>query len=98
MDEASSRLRMEVDSKPEEIDELDRRIIQLKIEREALKKEHDAASQDRLSKLIKELEDRAQESATLTAEWHAEKGKLADAQKIKEQLDQARAELDQVQR
>jgi ATP-dependent Clp protease ATP-binding subunit ClpB len=98
MDEAAARLRMEVDSKPEEVDELDRRIIQLKIEREALKKEHDPASQDRLQKLVKELEDLEQESAELTAEWQAEKGKLADAQKLKEQLDQARAELDQAQR
>jgi ATP-dependent Clp protease ATP-binding subunit ClpB len=98
MDEAASRLRMEVDSKPEEIDELDRRIVQLKIEREALKKENDAASKDRLQKLVKELEELEQESAELTAEWQAEKSKLADAQKIKEQLDQTRAELDQAQR
>jgi ATP-dependent Clp protease ATP-binding subunit ClpB len=98
MDEAASRLRMEVDSKPEEIDELDRRIVQLKIEREALKKEHDPASQDRLQKLVKELEEIEQESASLTAEWQAEKQKLAGAQKLKEQLDQARAELDQAQR
>jgi ATP-dependent Clp protease ATP-binding subunit ClpB len=98
IDEAAARLRMEVDSKPEEVDELDRRIIQLKIEREALMKEHDPASQDRLQKLVKELEDLEQESAELTAEWQAEKGKLADAQKLKEQLDQARAELDQAQR
>src|SRR5437773_1933267 len=98
IDEAAARLRMEVDSKPEEIDELDRRIIQLKIEREALKKEHDPASQDRLQKLVKELEDLEQESTELTAEWEAEKGKLASAQKLKEQLDQARAELDQAQR
>src|ERR1700744_3973836 len=98
MDEAASRLRMTVDSKPEEIDELDRRIVQLKIEREALKKESDAASKDRLEKLVKELEDLEQESAELTAEWQAEKGKLADAQKLKEQLDQARAEIDQAQR
>src|SRR3979411_2585826 len=97
-DEAASRLRMEVDSKPEEIDELDRRIVQLKIEREALKKEHDPASQDRLQKLGKELEELEQRSAELTAEWQAEKNKLASAQKIKEQLDQARAELDQAQR
>src|SRR5437667_8230065 len=89
---------MEVDSKPEEVDELDRRIIQLKIEREALKKEHDPASQDRLQKLVKELEDLEQESAELTAQWEAEKSKLASAQKLKEQLDQARAELDQAQR
>src|SRR5438552_2490983 len=98
MDEAASRLRMEVDSKPEEIDELDRRIVQLKIEREALKKEHDPASQDRLQKLVKELEELEQESAELTAEWQAEKQKLASSQKLKEQLDQARAELEQVQR
>ncbi|HEY1797373.1 MAG TPA: ATP-dependent chaperone ClpB [Stellaceae bacterium] len=98
MDEASSRLRMEVDSKPEEIDELDRRIIQLKIEREALKKESDAASKDRLEKLVKELEELEQESAELTAQWQAEKSKLASAQKLKEQLDQARAELDGAQR
>src|SRR6201981_1841611 len=92
MDEAAARLRMEVDSKPEELDELDRRIMQLKIEREALKKEHDPASQDRLQKLIKELEELEQRAAELTAEWQAEKNKLASAQKIKEQLDQARAE------
>src|SRR5947208_2917879 len=98
IDESAARLKMQVDSKPEEIDELDRRIIQLKIEREALKKEHDPASQDRLEKLVKELEDLEQESAELTAEWEAEKGKLASAQKLKEQLDQARAELDQAQR
>jgi ATP-dependent Clp protease ATP-binding subunit ClpB len=98
MDEAAARLRMVVDSKPEEIDELDRRIMQLKIEREALKKENDAASQDRLGKLVKELEELEQESAELTAKWQAEKGKLAGAQKLKEQLDQARAELDQTQR
>ncbi|HWB49032.1 MAG TPA: ATP-dependent chaperone ClpB [Stellaceae bacterium] len=98
MDEAASRLRMVVDSKPEEIDELDRRIVQLKIEREALKKESDAASKDRLEKLVKELEDLEEESEAATAEWQAEKNKLAGAQKLKEQLDQARAELDIVQR
>ena len=98
MDEAASRLRMEVDSKPEAIDELDRRIVQLKIEREALKKENDPASRDRLEKLVKELEELEQRSAELTAQWRAEKEKLAGAQKLKEQLDQARAELDIVQR
>ena len=98
MDEAASRLRMEVDSKPEEIDELDRRIMQLKIEREALKKESDPASRDRLDKLVKELEELEQQSAELTAQWQAEKNKLAGAQKLKEQLDQARAELDVAQR
>jgi ATP-dependent Clp protease ATP-binding subunit ClpB len=98
MDEAASRLRMEVDSKPEAIDELDRRIVQLKIEREALKKENDAASRDRLEKLVKELEELEQRSAELTAQWRAEKEKLAGAQKLKEQLDQARAELETAQR
>ena len=98
MDEAASRLRMQVDSKPEEIDELDRRIIQLKIEREALRKESDPASRDRLDKLVKELEELEQRSAELTAQWRAEKDKLAGAQKLKEQLDQARAELEIVQR
>jgi ATP-dependent Clp protease ATP-binding subunit ClpB len=98
MDEAASRLRMEVDSKPEAIDELDRRIVQLKIEREALRKENDAASRDRLEKLVKELEDLEQRSAELTAQWRAEKDKLAGAAKLKEQLEQARAELEIAQR
>jgi ATP-dependent Clp protease ATP-binding subunit ClpB len=98
MDEAASRLRMEVDSKPEAIDELDRRIVQLKIEREALKKESDPASRDRLERLVKELEELEQRSTELTAQWRAEKDKLAGAQRLKEQLDQARAELDIVQR
>jgi ATP-dependent Clp protease ATP-binding subunit ClpB len=98
MDEAASRLRMEVDSKPEAIDELDRRIVQLKIEREALRKESDPASRDRLEKLVKELEELEERSAELTAQWRAEKDKLAGAQKLKEQLDQARAELEIVQR
>ena len=98
MDEAASRLRMEVDSKPEAIDELDRRIVQLKIEREALKKESDPASRDRLERLVKELEELEQRSAELTAQWRAEKDKLAGAQKLKEQLDQTRAELEIVQR
>src|SRR5579883_1109503 len=98
MDEAAARLRMEVDSKPEAIDELDRRIVQLKIEREALKKESDPASRERLGKLVKELEELEQRSSELTAQWRAEKEKLAGAQKLKEQLDQARAELEIVQR
>ncbi len=98
MDEAASRLRMEVNSKPEAIDELDRRIIQLKIEREALKKESDPASRDRLEKLVRELEELEERSDELTAQWRAEKEKLAGAQKLKEQLDQARAELDIAQR
>jgi ATP-dependent Clp protease ATP-binding subunit ClpB len=98
MDEAAARLRMEAESKPEEIDELDRRIVQLKIERAALEKEHDPASRERLEKLVEELADLEKESAELTAQWRAEKDKLAGAQKLKEQLDQARIELEQVQR
>jgi ATP-dependent Clp protease ATP-binding subunit ClpB len=98
MDEAASRLRMEVDSKPEPIDELDRRIIQLKIEREALKKEDDAASKERLVALEDDLKDLEAQSAELTQAWQAEKEKLAGAQKIKEQLDRARSELEVAQR
>ena len=98
MDEAASRLRMQVDSKPEELDELDRRIIQLKIEREALKKETDQASQDRLEKLEKELADLEESSASLTARWQAEKAQLGDAQKHAEALDRARSELEIAQR
>ncbi len=98
IDEAGSRLRMEVDSKPEEIDELDRRIIQLKIEREALKKESDSASKERLEKLVAELEELEKRSADLTAVWQAEKQELAQARKLKERLDQARSELEIVQR
>ncbi len=98
MDEASSRLRMQVDSKPEELDEIDRRAIQLKIEREALKKEVDTASKDRLGKLEKELADLEERSASITQRWQAEKGKLGDAQKLKEQLEGLRNELEQAQR
>jgi ATP-dependent Clp protease ATP-binding subunit ClpA len=98
MDEAASRIRMQVDSKPEELDELDRRIIMLKIEREALKKETDAASRDRLERLEKELAELEQKSAVLTAQWKSAKDKLSDSQKIKEQLDKARSELDIAQR
>ncbi len=98
MDEAASRVRMAVDSKPDDIDELDRRIIQLKIEREALKKEEDEASQDRLSKLEKELADLEEKSDVLTQKWRAEKGKINDAHKLKEQLDALRSELEIAQR
>ena len=98
MDEAASRIRMQVDSKPEDLDELDRRIIQLKIEREALKKESDPASRERLQKLEKELSELEQKSAGLTAQWKSAKDKLADAQKVKEQLDKARHELEIAQR
>ncbi|HSA80268.1 MAG TPA: ATP-dependent chaperone ClpB [Geminicoccaceae bacterium] len=98
VDEAAARKRMVIDSKPETLDELDRRIMQLKIEREALKKETDPASKERLGKLEKELGDLEQESATLTAKWQAEKDKLAEAQTLKEQLDQYRHELAVAQR
>ena len=98
VDEAASRLRMEVDSKPEELDEIDRRIVQLKIEREALKKENDRASQDRLVALDDELVELEEDSARITADWRAEKDKLADATKLKEQLDAARIEADRAQR
>ncbi|HUZ66973.1 MAG TPA: ATP-dependent chaperone ClpB, partial [Beijerinckiaceae bacterium] len=98
IDEAGSRLRMQVDSKPEELDELDRRIIQLKIEQEALKKETDAASKDRLARLEAELSDLQERSDVLTTRWSAEKDKLGQAQKLKEQLEQARNDLTQAQR
>jgi ATP-dependent Clp protease ATP-binding subunit ClpB len=98
VDEAASRLRMEVDSKPEEIDRLDRAIIQLKIEQEALKRESDAASKERLAALGAELAELEQKSATLTAQWKAEKDQIAGAQKLKVELDQARTEFDQAQR
>ncbi|MSO70425.1 MAG: ATP-dependent chaperone ClpB [Alphaproteobacteria bacterium] len=98
VDEAASRLRMVVDSKPEEIDQLDRRIVQLKIERSALVKESDQASKDRLAKLKTELTQLEKQSADLTAVWQAEKGKLAGAQKLKAELDQARQELEAAQR
>jgi len=98
MDEAASRLRMEVESKPEEIENLDRRIIQLKIEREALKKESDKASKERLGTLENELANLEQKSAELTQRWQAEKEKIAGEARIKEQLDQARIELEQAQR
>ena len=98
VDEAGSRLRMQVDSKPEALDELDRRIIQLKIEREALKKETDTASRDRLERLEKELADLEEQSDAMTAAWQAEKDTLAGARDLKERLDQARSELAQAQR
>jgi ATP-dependent Clp protease ATP-binding subunit ClpB len=98
MDEAASRLRMEVDSKPEELDALDRQILQMQIEAEALKKEDDQASKDRLEKLVRELGDLQQQSAGMTAKWQAERDKLDRARMLKEQLDQKRAELDQAKR
>jgi ATP-dependent Clp protease ATP-binding subunit ClpB len=98
VDEAGSRLRMEVDSKPEEIDELDRRIIQLKIEQEALKKESDKASKERLKSLTKELAGLEEKSGALTKVWQAEKDDIAGSQKLKEQIDKARNELEIAQR
>ena len=98
MDEAASRLRMEVDSKPEELDALDREILQKQIEAEALKQETDAASQDRLAKLVKELSALEERSAEMTARWQAERDKLKGAAEIKEQLDQARSELENAKR
>ena len=94
VDEAASRLRMEVDSKPEELDALDREILQKQIEAEALKKEDDDASKDRLAKLEKELGELQQRSAEMTAQWQSERDKLENARELKEQLDRARAELD----
>ena len=98
MDEAASRIRMEVESKPEEIEALDRRIIQLKIEESALTKEEDSASQDRLAKLRDELANLEQESSELTTRWQNERDKIEAEGKIKEKLDHARLELEQAQR
>ncbi|MFT5870391.1 MAG: ATP-dependent Clp protease ATP-binding subunit ClpB [Paracoccaceae bacterium] len=98
MDEAASRLRMQVDSKPEELDALDREILQKQIEAEALKKEDDAASKDRLATLEKDLAQLLQKSAEMTAKWQSERDKLEDARGLKEKLDRARAELEQAKR
>jgi len=98
MDEAASRIRMEVESKPEEIETLDRRILRLKIEREGLKRESDDASRDRLMTLEAELANLEQQSSELTARWQGEKDKIAAESKLKEQLDAARLELEQAQR
>ncbi|MCK1652856.1 ATP-dependent chaperone ClpB [Bradyrhizobium sp. 149] len=98
MDEAAARLKMQVDSKPEELDSMDREIIRLKIEQEALKKESDAGSKSRLQTLEKELADLEEKSAALTARWSAEKNKLSDAQKLKAELDGLRVDLANAQR
>jgi ATP-dependent Clp protease ATP-binding subunit ClpB len=98
VDEAAARLKMQVDSKPEELDSLDREIIRLKIEQEALKKESDAGSKTRLQALEKELADLEEKSAALTARWSAEKNKLSNAQKLKSELDALRIELANAQR
>ena len=98
IDEASARLRMQVDSKPENLDALDRQIVQMKIEREALKRESDAGSKSRLDDLEKELDTIESESADLTSQWQAEKEKLNMAQSYAESLDKARAELEKAER
>ena len=98
IDEAAARKRMAIDSKPEEIDELDRRILQLRIEEAALSKETDRASQDRLERLRKELSELEERSAELTAQWQAEKKNIASVTDLKERLDQLRTELAQAQR
>ncbi|MGB8637194.1 MAG: ATP-dependent chaperone ClpB [Pseudolabrys sp.] len=98
IDEAAARLKMQVDSKPEELDSIDREIVRLKIEQEALKKESDPGSKDRLKRLEAELKELEKRSADLTSRWKAEKEKLSDAQKLKTELDQLRAELASAQR
>ncbi|MEL7729013.1 ATP-dependent chaperone ClpB [Citromicrobium bathyomarinum] len=98
MDEAASRIRMEVESKPEEIEGLDRRIIQLKIEEQALAKESDDASKERLENLREDLANLEQRSSELTTRWQGERDKIQAESRIKEDLDQARLELEQAQR
>jgi ATP-dependent Clp protease ATP-binding subunit ClpB len=98
MDEAASRLRMEVDSKPEELDAIDRDLLQKQIEAEALKREKDEASQDRLEKLLKEIATLEDKSAEMTARWTAERDKLKGSAEVKEQLDQARVDLENAKR
>jgi ATP-dependent Clp protease ATP-binding subunit ClpB len=98
MDEAASRLRMEVDSKPEELDKIDRELLQKQIEAEALKQESDAASKDRLAKLHKELAELQEQSSQMTAQWQAERDKLAGARDIKEELDRARSDFESAKR
>jgi ATP-dependent Clp protease ATP-binding subunit ClpB len=98
IDEAAARLKMQVDSKPEELDSIDREIVRLKIEQEALKKESDPGSKDRLKRLETELKSLEKQSADITTRWKAEKEKLSDAQKLKTELDQLRAELANAQR
>src|SRR5664279_1201937 len=98
IDEAGARLKMQVDSKPEELDSIDREIVRLRIEQEALKKESDAGSKDRLQRLETELKSLEKQSADITTRWKAEKEKLSDAQKLKTELDQLRGELANAQR
>jgi ATP-dependent Clp protease ATP-binding subunit ClpB len=98
VDEASARLRMQVDSKPEELDSIDREIIRLRIEQEALRRETDAAAKDRLGRLSTELAELEEKSASITSAWRAEKDKLGEAQRIKGELEQKRADLERAQR
>ena len=98
MDEAASRLKMEIDSKPEELDAMDRDLMQMRIEREALRKETDAASKERLANLDKSIVELEEKSKVLSQRWEGEKKKLGQAQKLKEDLDQRRTELEQTQR
>ena len=98
VDEAASRLRMQVDSKPEALDEIDRKLVQRRIEREALKKETDKASRDRLSKLEDEISEFEVESANLTKQWQSDKERLSSARGVKEKLEAAKLELETVQR
>ncbi|MCJ8138268.1 ATP-dependent chaperone ClpB [Falsirhodobacter halotolerans] len=98
VDEAASRLRMEVDSKPEELDALDRQILQMQIEQEALKKEDDAASKDRLERLEKDLGNLRERADAMTAQWQAERDKLQASRDVQERLDRARADLDVAKR
>ena len=98
IDEAAARLKMQVDSKPEELDTIDREVVRLKIEQEALKKEHDPGSRERLKNLEKELKELEKRSADLTSRWKSEKEKLSDAQKLKTELEQLRNELANAQR
>jgi ATP-dependent Clp protease ATP-binding subunit ClpB len=98
VDEASARLKMQIDSKPEELDNLDREIVRRKIEQEALKKETDAGSRERLRRLVGELAGLKEKADALTTKWKAERDKLSDAQKLKSELDQARNELANAQR
>ena len=98
VDEAAARLKMQIDSKPEELDNLDREVVRLKIEKEALKKETDAGSRERLKRLAKELAELEEQAAALTGKWKAERNKLSEAQKLKSELEQARNEFSNAQR
>jgi ATP-dependent Clp protease ATP-binding subunit ClpB len=98
VDEAAARLKMQIDSKPEELDNLDREVVRLKIEKEALKKESDAGSRERLKRLEKELAELEEQAAALTGKWKAERNKLSEAQKLKSELELARNELSNAQR